>query len=120
MSDIQDQNEKWQKKGGPKAVPANQCALGPSWLVQSCKGRDEGKFYMVLAKDADGFVLVTDGAKRPLSRPKRKNPKHLLAWGLSSSVVAKQLRSGKKVTDAQIREILLQIAERVDTVKVAR
>lgn len=119
MSDIQDQNDK-REQGGFKPLPANQCELGPSWLVQSCQGRDAGKFYMVLSTDPNGFVLISDGEKRPLSRPKRKNPKHLLAWGPSSSTAGERLRSGGKVTDAQICETLLQVTERVDTVKVAQ
>lgn len=119
MSDIQDQSDK-REQGEFKPLPATQCVLGPSWVVQSCQGRDRGKFYMVVSTDADGFVLVTDGAKRPLSRPKRKNPKHLLAWGASSSTVGERLRSGGRVTDAQICETLLQVAERVDTVEVVQ
>lgn len=99
--------------GSSKPVPANQLDLAPGWLVQSRQGRDQGKFYLVVSIAADGFVLVTDGAKRPLSRPKRKNPKHLLAWGPLNCSVGESMRTGDKVTDAQISETLLEIAERV-------
>ena len=102
-------------RGRSKPVTANQLALAPGWLVQSRQGRDQGRFYVVVSMDADGFALVTDGAKRPLSRPKRKNPKHLLAWGPLNCSVGEQLRTGGKVTDAEISERLLEAAERVNT-----
>lgn len=119
MDVIPDQNLK-RDLGKMKPTPANQCDLAPSWLVQSSQGRDQGKFYMVVSIDTNGFALVTDGAKRPLSRPKRKNPKHLLAWGPLNSSVGERLRAGGKVTDAQICETLLEIAERVDTDEVTQ
>lgn len=104
--------------GNLKPTPANQRELAPGWLVQSIQGRDHDKFYLVVSIDSDGFALVTDGAKRPMSRPKRKNPKHLLAWGPLNCSVGDQLRTGGKVTDAQICETLLEIAERVTTDEV--
>ena len=45
-------------------------------VVFSKAGRDKG-YPMLVFKEEDGFVFVVDGKERPLSRPKRKNPKHL-------------------------------------------
>lgn len=45
-------------------------------IVQSIQGRDSGK-YLVVTEVSDGFVLITDGGKRKLASPKRKNVKHL-------------------------------------------
>lgn len=45
-------------------------------VVCSNKGRDKGYYLVVVNADAD-YVYVCDGKERPLSRPKRKNPKHL-------------------------------------------
>lgn len=45
-------------------------------IVCSKKGRDKGKFLVVVA-ETEKSVLVCDGKERPLERPKCKNVKHL-------------------------------------------
>lgn len=45
-------------------------------IVCSIAGRDKNCFLAVVGED-NGFVLLCDGKKRPLSRPKRKNVKHI-------------------------------------------
>ena len=50
-------------------------------VVQSTAGRDKGKLLAVVAIESDS-VFVCDGKERPLQRPKRKNPCHLLLSGL--------------------------------------
>ena len=45
-------------------------------VVISKAGRDQG-YYLAVVGEEDGKILVADGKERPLSRPKRKNPKHL-------------------------------------------
>ncbi len=45
-------------------------------VVYSKSGRDKNRFLIVF-KICDGYVFVVDGKERPLSNPKRKNPKHL-------------------------------------------
>ena len=46
-------------------------------VVLSAAGRDKGALLAVTATTEEG-VLVCDGKARPLERPKRKNPRHLL------------------------------------------
>lgn len=48
-------------------------------LVTSKAGRDAGRKYVVIGFSDPGFVLVADGKIRKISRPKRKNLKHLVA-----------------------------------------
>ena len=51
--------------------------LKPGQLVRSLAGRDKGKHYLVL-KELDGkYVLLVNGRRRPLNRPKKKNKAHL-------------------------------------------
>ncbi len=45
-------------------------------VVISKAGRDKGYFMAVVGREG-GNLLVADGKERPLSRPKKKNPKHL-------------------------------------------
>ena len=48
----------------------------PGMLVRSKAGRDKGRVYVVVRAGADGIYLA-DGDKRPLSRMKKKNSRHL-------------------------------------------
>ena len=45
-------------------------------VVISSAGRDKTKV-MVIVKETENYLLVCDGKERRLTRPKRKNPKHL-------------------------------------------
>ena len=45
-------------------------------VVVSSAGRDKGTFLAVLRLEPDG-VWIADGRRRPLERPKRKNPRHV-------------------------------------------
>ena len=53
-------------------------------VVISAAGRDAGKAMCVVAVD-ESWVYVCDGKERPLSNPKRKNPKHVKATHMSLS-----------------------------------
>lgn len=46
-------------------------------LVESVKGRDKGKRYVVIQDLDRYFSLVADGSKKTLAAPKRKNRKHI-------------------------------------------
>ena len=45
-------------------------------VVLSLAGRDEGQLLAVVREDEHG-VWLADGKRRPLERPKCKNPRHL-------------------------------------------
>ena len=61
-------------------------------IVCSKSGRDKG-YFLVVIKEEDGFLFVCDGKERPLSRPKRKNPKHL---ALTNTVLSEDSYSPDK------------------------
>lgn len=69
-------------------------------IVCSKAGRDKGKF-MVVVGNCGNALLVCDGKKRPLSRPKPKNIKHLAVT--NSSLEEKQF-----ATDRSLRRALAQ------------
>jgi len=46
-------------------------------IVRSSKGRDEGTYLLCTGRN-ESFLLVCDGRRRPLERPKRKNPRHII------------------------------------------
>ena len=51
-------------------------------IVVSTAGRDKNSFLAVIGFDR-GYILVVDGKRRPLERPKRKNEKHISLTGQS-------------------------------------
>ena len=54
------------------------CQIGT--IVRVTAGRDIGRFLVVTAADGKDLFLA-DGEGRSLSKPKRKNPKHVQATG---------------------------------------
>ncbi len=69
-------------------------------IVCSKAGRDKGKFMVVVRSD-DGCLYVCDGKERPLSRPKKKNIKHI-------AVTNSSLNENQFVTDRSLRRALAQ------------
>lgn len=48
----------------------------PGQIVVAQAGRETGRRFVVVAVDAN-FLYLADGEKRPLERPKKKNPRHV-------------------------------------------
>ena len=69
-------------------------------VVFSKAGRDKG-YPMIVIGEESGHILVVDGKERPLSRPKKKNPKHLKA---TKTVFEKH----ETENDAKIKKLLRQ------------
>jgi ribosomal protein L14E/L6E/L27E len=74
-------------------------------VVISLAGRDKNGRFAVLDKE-DEFLILSDGRKRPLERPKRKNLRHVAKtnWVLSPENAAtnKALRKSLAEIDAMI------------------
>lgn len=51
-------------------------------VVLALNGRDKGSCFLVLGSE-NGRVLIADGNRRKLERPKQKNPRHLQSTGHS-------------------------------------
>jgi ribosomal protein L14E/L6E/L27E len=51
-------------------------AVRQNFAALSKAGRDKGRFFAVL-EVCEGYALIADGELRPLSKPKRKNLRHL-------------------------------------------
>jgi len=47
-------------------------------LVRASCGRDEGKYFFIIKKVDESFVLISDGKSRKLDKPKLKKIKHLI------------------------------------------
>lgn len=74
-------------------------------IVRSKAGRDEGRYFIVLALDGEEYALIADGDLRKAARPKRKKIKHLYVAQIESSL-HNTLLGGQPISDAEIRRCL--------------
>ncbi|WP_194174740.1 KOW domain-containing RNA-binding protein [Desulfofundulus thermobenzoicus] len=81
----------------------------PGRLVSSTAGRDSGKFYLILDQVGENRVRVVNGAERPVSGPKLKNTRHLRVYPLVAEDIAEKVRSGRRVTDLDVRNALQEL-----------
>ena len=75
-------------------------------MVVSTAGRDGGQMLAVLRAGSDGLWLA-DGKRRPLGRPKRKNPRHIRATGLT-------LAESAMATNRELRRALAAAASSLE------
>ncbi len=82
----------------------------PGHLAKSLAGHDKGTLYIIL-EAAGEYVTLTDGMKRPVSRPKRKKKKHVQLQYPQDYTLKRKLDQKEAVSDEEIRRFLDQ-AER--------
>jgi len=82
-------------------------------LVVSCQGRDAGRFYLVIEILDDGFVKVSDGSKRPLSKPKIKNIRHLRRFNDKASNKVAQKLTLKRASDREVIKELNDLTKQI-------
>lgn len=66
-------------------------------IVKACAGRDGNDYFVVVAHD-DTWVYIANGKNRRLSKPKKKNVKHLK---LTKSIIDLE-----KFTDKKLKRFL--------------
>ena len=66
-------------------------------VVYAKSGRDRGRLLAVVGETEQGMLLC-DGKYRPISRPKLKNPKHLIVTNYE--IESENLRSDKALRKA--------------------
>ena len=74
--------------------------------ARALSGHDAGKIYLVVGfrKDASGaeLLLLSDGKKRPVDKPKAKKPKHVVVLHMKDEGIASKLVAGGRVDDSEI------------------
>jgi ribosomal protein L14E/L6E/L27E len=83
--------------------------LQPGTLVHSLAGRDAGEFYLVVGISGPNFVFIANGQNRPLSRPKKKNVRHLLFRGQCNAMLAVKI-SRRQADDGEIARELQELS----------
>ena len=82
--------------------------IEPGFVVFSKKGRDKGRYFVVLyTVDAD-FVMIGDGDTRKLDHLKKKRRKHLTSCPIECPELPALLAKGQ-LKDSDIRKALYPI-----------
>ena len=74
-------------------------------IVKSAAGRDEGDLFFVRDTQQE-YLLLADGKRHLVEKPKKKKRKHGAVAGGSHSVVAEKSRSSEKSTNSELRKAL--------------
>lgn len=80
-------------------------------VVRILRGRDSGKYAIVIQQLDEKYVLIADGDKRKFDCPKRKNKLHLEFMDYIADEVVDSLRENGRVTNGKIRYNLSKFAE---------
>lgn len=65
-------------------------------VVYSKSGHDKDEAYLVIGTlEKNGYLVLTDGKRRPLDKPKIKNPKHLKCLGEAIPEAIEKYKEGK-------------------------
>ena len=82
--------------------------IAKSDIVRSDAGRDQGKLFIVLAVEGE-YLLLADGKARPVSRPKRKNVRHVAVTSLRADDIERLLADGLSPTNKQVKRALARL-----------
>lgn len=77
-------------------------------IVRSKAGRDKGRLFIVLNVE-EPYVYIADGSLRKIEKPKKKKSKHLVKYNFIDENIRTKLIDGKKITNSELRKILLNI-----------
>ena len=81
----------------------------PGYAVFSKKGRDKGRYCVVLYSLDAEFVMIGDGDTRKLDHLKKKRRKHLAACPVEFPEILEKFRAGS-LKDSDVRKALYPIA----------
>ena len=92
------------------AIETPQDLLGS--VVIPKRGRDSGRPGVIVGwLDEGEFALVADGRLRPVSKPKKKNMKHLIFTKCRPRELYLGFLTGERITDRMIRKELAAFGE---------
>lgn len=87
-------------------VKTTVAGLRQGQMVKSLAGRDQGQQYLIVGFVEDHLLLLANGRERPITRPKKKNIRHVELFLWVDSLVEARLNAGETVTDEEIRNSL--------------
>jgi ribosomal protein L14E/L6E/L27E len=83
-------------------------------IVKILRGRDFGKFAIIIGLVDQRFALIADGDKRKFDHPKKKNLLHLELQNEISDVVVNSLLETGRVTNGKLRYALAKYENSIE------
>ncbi len=74
-------------------------------VVYSKSGRDKGGAFVVVGIEKD-FIYIADGRTRPLSKPKKKNIKHIQRVNDIDFDIKRKIENKEYILDSDLRSSL--------------
>ncbi|NLY74229.1 MAG: RNA-binding protein [Firmicutes bacterium] len=75
-------------------------------MVESIQGRDCRQYYLIIGLIGDKYLLLVDGHKHPLAKPKRKNIKHVRVTMYVAKDIEERVLRGEPLSNSQIKSAL--------------
>lgn len=75
-------------------------------IVEAVKGREAGKYAVIIGVTDEKFILLADGDKRKFDHPKKKNLNHIRFTGEFAKEVYDSLTETGRVTNSKLRYVL--------------
>lgn len=72
-------------------------------VVLALSGREQGRLFFIIKIVDNDHVLISDGRKRKLDKPKLKKVKHLRKYNFVNQDVKNKIESKESITDAFLR-----------------
>lgn len=86
-------------------------------IVRAEAGRDKGGLFCVVGADQEGRLLLADGKRRRLARPKAKKGGHVSPLGASPGFdhpAIQKLKQGEALTDRELRRALAAFRDQLE------
>ncbi|WP_027700865.1 hypothetical protein [Clostridioides mangenotii] len=83
--------------------------LSVGQVVKVSSGRDKGRLFFIVKIVDDEYVLIADGKKRKLVKPKLKKVKHLKKYNFINNEVKRKIISDQEITDCFLRAELTKL-----------
>ena len=74
-------------------------------IVKSLSGHDKDEVFFILREEGE-YVYLVDGKYRTLTKPKKKNRKHVENVSCETDGLGKKVREKQRVTDEEIARFI--------------
>lgn len=75
-------------------------------VVVSRAGHDKGKAFVIVGREGDGVLLLSDGKTRLIAKPKRKKAMHVSVTPAASEELRIRIERNERLLDSDIRTAL--------------
>ncbi|MGL5312211.1 MAG: KOW domain-containing protein [Peptostreptococcaceae bacterium] len=87
--------------------------LSVGQVVRSTSGREKERLFFVVKVIDSNYVLIADGKKRKLGKPKLKKVKHLEICNVINEEIKNKILSQKDTVDAFLRAQLTKLNQSI-------